>query len=77
MSCGLWHICAAESCSFTSGASARERALLRHRRYGTYKLVQKMAGGEKLVAFTRILHRQTPDILMDEARSRAAQVFAL
>jgi len=38
-------------------------------RYGTYKLVQKMAGGEKLVAFTRILHRQTPDILMDEARS--------
>jgi hypothetical protein len=28
-----------------------------------------MAGGEKLVAFTRILHRQTPDVLMDEVRA--------
>lgn len=35
-------------------------------RYGTYKLVQKQPGGEKLVAFTRILHRQKGDVLMDE-----------
>lgn len=35
-------------------------------RYGTYKLVQQMPGGEKLVAFTRILHRMKPDVLMDE-----------
>ena len=35
-------------------------------RHGTYKLVQKMPGGEKLVAFTRILHRTKPDVLMDE-----------
>lgn len=34
--------------------------------YGTYQLVQKMPGGEKLVAFTRILHRQQPDVLMSE-----------
>ena len=39
------------------------------RRYGTYKLVQQMPGGEKMVAFTRILHRQKPDVLMDEVRS--------
>ena len=30
-------------------------------RYGTYKLVQKMPGGEKLTGFTRILHRVKPD----------------
>ena len=35
-------------------------------RYGTYKLVQKMPGGEKLVGFTRILHRSKNDILVDE-----------
>ena len=35
-------------------------------RYGTYKAVQKMPGGQQLVAFTRILHRTTPDILMQE-----------
>ncbi|GLC55430.1 hypothetical protein PLESTB_000986400 [Pleodorina starrii] len=34
--------------------------------YGTYKLVQKMPGGEKLTGFTRILHRMKPDELMDE-----------
>lgn len=34
--------------------------------YGTYKLVQKQPGGGKLVAFTRILHRQKGDVLMDE-----------
>ena len=45
-------------------------------RYGTYKLVKNMAGGEKLVAFTRILHRQTPDVLMDEVRSRAQDWLA-
>lgn len=32
--------------------------------YGTYKLAQKMPGGEKMVAFTRILHRTLPDELM-------------
>lgn len=35
-------------------------------RYGTYKLVQKMPGGEKLTGFTRILHRVKPDECMDE-----------
>lgn len=34
--------------------------------YGTYKLVQQMPGGDKLTGFTRILHRSTPDELMDE-----------
>ena len=42
------------------------------RRYGTYKLVQRMPGGEGLVGFTRILHRTKPDLLMDEARPRQA-----
>ena len=39
------------------------------RRYGTYKAVQQMPGGQQLVAFTRILHRTTPDILMQEVRA--------
>lgn len=34
--------------------------------YATYKKVRKMAGGERLVAFTRILHRTVPDALMGE-----------
>ncbi|KAG2438731.1 hypothetical protein HXX76_005276 [Chlamydomonas incerta] len=34
--------------------------------YGTYKLVQKMPGGDKLTGFTRILHRMKPDDLMNE-----------
>jgi hydroxyproline O-arabinosyltransferase len=34
--------------------------------YATYKLVQAMPGGERHVAFTRILHRTQPDALMDE-----------
>jgi len=34
--------------------------------YATYKLAQKMPGGEKLTGFTRILHRTVPDILMEE-----------
>ncbi|CAL8467638.1 g7176 [Coccomyxa elongata] len=37
--------------------------------YGTYKQVQKMPGGEKLVGFTRILHRTSHDLLMDEVPS--------
>mmetsp|Transcript_4256 Transcript_4256/g.12271 ORF Transcript_4256/g.12271 Transcript_4256/m.12271 type:complete len:438 (-) Transcript_4256:1868-3181(-) len=41
--------------------------------YGTYKLVQQMPGGEKLVAFTRILHRMKPDVLMDEVPTWRAQ----
>ena len=32
--------------------------------YGTYKIVQRMPGGETLVGFTRILHRTTDDELM-------------
>ena len=36
-------------------------------RYGTYKQAQKLPGGDKLVGFTRILHRTVPDLLMDEA----------
>lgn len=35
-------------------------------RYGTYQLVQKMSGGDQLVAFTRILHRSSTDVLMNE-----------
>jgi hypothetical protein len=31
--------------------------------YGTFKLAQKMPGGEKMVAFTRILHRTAHDAL--------------
>ena len=42
------------------------------RRYGTYKLAQRMPGGEGLVGFTRILHRTKPDLLMDEVRPRQA-----
>lgn len=38
-------------------------------RYGTYKLVQKMPGGENMVGFTRILHRTQPDAVMDEVRT--------
>lgn len=32
--------------------------------YGTFKMAQKMAGGEDMVAFTRILHRTLPDELV-------------
>ena len=45
-----------------SGNANREQEC----RYGTYKLVQKMPGGERMVAFTRILHRTEPDSIMDE-----------
>mmetsp|Transcript_41766 Transcript_41766/g.124933 ORF Transcript_41766/g.124933 Transcript_41766/m.124933 type:complete len:415 (-) Transcript_41766:147-1391(-) len=34
--------------------------------YGTYKLVQKMPGGDKLTGFTRVLHRGHKDECMDE-----------
>jgi len=34
--------------------------------YASYQMVQKMPGGENMVAFTRILHRTVPDYLMDE-----------
>ncbi|KAF5828994.1 hypothetical protein DUNSADRAFT_16723 [Dunaliella salina] len=34
--------------------------------YASFKLVQGMPGGEKLTAYTRILHRTVPDYLMDE-----------
>ena len=44
------------------------KTLLLPDRYGTYKLVQKMPGGENMVGFTRILHRTTPDAVMDEVR---------
>lgn len=37
-------------------------------RVGTYNIVRKMPGGERLVALTRILHRTTPDEVMDEVR---------
>ncbi|EFJ50516.1 hypothetical protein VOLCADRAFT_88948 [Volvox carteri f. nagariensis] len=33
---------------------------------GTYHMVRKMPGGERLVALTRILHRTAPDEVMDE-----------
>ena len=46
-------------------------------RYGTYKLVQRMPGGEGLVAFTRILHRTKPDLIMDEARAHGCRAGAL
>ena len=35
-------------------------------RYATFKLAQAMPGGEKLAAFTRILHRTENDILVNE-----------
>lgn len=35
---------------------------------GTYNLVRKMPGGERLVALTRIMHRTKPDEVMDEVR---------
>lgn len=41
-------------------------------RYGTYKKVQAMPGGERLVAFTRVLHRTVPDVLMQEVSTRRA-----
>lgn len=34
--------------------------------YATYKIAKKMPGGEKMVAFTRVLHRTTGDVLMNE-----------
>lgn len=35
-------------------------------RYGTYQMIQKAAGENQHVAFTRILHRSEPDILMTQ-----------
>ncbi|GIL58932.1 hypothetical protein Vafri_13942 [Volvox africanus] len=40
---------------------------------GTYNIVRKMPGGERLVALTRILHRTTPDEVMDEIPTFLAQ----
>ncbi len=34
--------------------------------YATYRLVQKMPGGEKLTGFTRIMHRMTDDPVISE-----------
>ena len=42
--------------------------LIHPNRYGTYKLVQQMPGGEKMTGFTRILHRVSADECMDEVR---------
>lgn len=36
--------------------------------------MQKQPGGEKLVAFTRILHRQKGDVLMGEVRLLVCQL---
>ena len=44
------------------------------RRYGTYKLVQAMPGGEVLTGFTRILHRVHEDECMDEVRPGRTRV---
>ncbi|KAK9816540.1 hypothetical protein WJX72_001729 [[Myrmecia] bisecta] len=41
--------------------------------FGTYKLAQQMPGGDKLVAFTRVLHRTQPDVLMDEVPTFRAE----
>ncbi|GLC42047.1 hypothetical protein PLESTB_001062400 [Pleodorina starrii] len=40
---------------------------------GTYNIIRKMPGGERLVALTRILHRTTPDEVMDEIPTFIAQ----
>lgn len=40
---------------------------------GTYNLVRKMPGGERLVALTRIMHRTKPDEVMDEIPTFVAQ----
>ena len=50
---------------------------LSRNRYGTYKLVQKMPGGENMVAFTRILHRTTPDAVMSEVNMILIWYFIL
>jgi hypothetical protein len=39
--------------------------------YGSYKLAQKMPGGEILAGFTRILHRTVDDELMEVRSGRA------
>jgi hypothetical protein len=41
--------------------------------YSTYKLVQKMPGGERHVGFTRILHRTVDDELMGEVPTFRAE----
>ena len=46
-------------------------------RYGTYRKVQGMPGGERLVAFTRIMHRQTPDVLMEEVRTEGLACLSM
>jgi hypothetical protein len=51
--------------SLPSSLSASQNYQLRIA-YATYKLVQAMPGGERHVAFTRILHRTKPDQLMGE-----------
>eukprot|EP00798_Chlamydomonas_sp_ICE-L_P009118 gene9118-16240_t len=50
---------------FTSSGDAYQNFQTRIK-WETFKLVQKMPGGEKMTAFTRILHRTVPDILMEE-----------
>eukprot|EP00955_Chlamydomonas_euryale_P086146 364195-Chlamydomonas_euryale.AAC.14 len=54
------------SAAFESGILAPPVGV---RRYGTYKLVQKMPGGDKLTGFTRVLHRGHKDECMDEVGS--------
>jgi hypothetical protein len=41
--------------------------------YATYKLILDMPGGERHVAFTRVLHRGVPDELMGEVPTFRAQ----
>eukprot|EP00955_Chlamydomonas_euryale_P079255 363275-Chlamydomonas_euryale.AAC.5 len=42
---------------------------------GTYNIIRKMPGGDKLVAMTRILHRSTPDEVMDEVGMQRGAMY--
>ncbi len=57
-----------------SGACAHACCAHLGSRVATWHLVRKAPGGSHLVAMTRILHRTTPDELMDEVRA-GAHVF--
>ena len=44
--------------------------------FGTYQLMTQMEGGDRHVAFTRILHRTKPDELMDEVTKNITSLLA-
>ena len=67
----FWFMCCTQICQMASYRLLQMPDLLMHLdvvmyRYGTYQMIQKAAGGDRHVAFTRILHRSEPDILMTQ-----------